>query len=51
MALSWILRDKRITSVLIGASSVSQLLNSMDCLNNTDFSDTELKNIDQISSE
>jgi len=48
MALSWILRDNRITSVLIGASSVSQLQNSMACLNNTDFSDQELQKIDQI---
>jgi len=48
MALSWILRDNRITSVLIGASSVSQLLNSMACLNNTDFPDQELQKIDQI---
>lgn len=48
MALSWILRDKRITSVLIGASSVNQLLNSLACMNNTDFTDQELQEIDQI---
>ena len=48
MALSWILRDNRITSVLIGASSVSQLQNSIACLNNTGFSNQELTNIDQI---
>jgi L-glyceraldehyde 3-phosphate reductase len=48
MALSWILRDKRITSVLIGASSVDQLLNSMACLDNIDFSSQELQDIDLI---
>lgn len=48
MALSWILRDKRITSVLIGASSVYQLQNSIACLDNTGFSDRELKEIDHI---
>jgi len=48
MALSWILRDKRITSVLIGASSVDQLLNSMACLDNINFSSQELQDINQI---
>lgn len=48
MALSWILRDKRITSVLIGASSVEQLQDNLGAIQNTDFSEDELKKIDQI---
>ncbi len=51
MSLSWILRDKRITSVLIGASSVPQLKNSLACLDNTGFSDRELNTIDQTLRE
>ena len=48
MALSWILKDKRITSVLIGASSVSQIEDSLQCLKNTDFSAEELQKIETI---
>jgi L-glyceraldehyde 3-phosphate reductase len=48
MALSWVLRDERITSVLIGASSVSQLLDSIGCLENREFTNEELARIDQI---
>ena len=48
MSLSWVLKDHRITSVLIGASSVFQLMDSLKCLDNTDFSPEELKNIDDI---
>ncbi|MDE1192264.1 MAG: L-glyceraldehyde 3-phosphate reductase [Arachidicoccus sp.] len=48
MALSWILKDERITSVLVGASSSEQLLDSLQCLNNLYFQDDELKEIDQI---
>jgi L-glyceraldehyde 3-phosphate reductase len=50
MALSWILRDERITSVLVGASRPEQLADSLECLNNVDFSDSELKDIDRILS-
>lgn len=50
MALSWILRDERITSVLVGASRPEQLADSLKCLNNINFSDSELKNIDRILS-
>jgi L-glyceraldehyde 3-phosphate reductase len=50
MALSWILRDDRITSVLVGASRPEQLADSLKCLNNIDFSDSELKDIDRILS-
>jgi L-glyceraldehyde 3-phosphate reductase len=48
MALSWILKDKRITSVLVGASRTTQLADSLRCLNNTTFSDEELLNIEQV---
>ena len=47
MALAWVLRDPRVTSALIGASSVAQLDNSLDALANLDFSADELAAIDQ----
>ncbi|MBJ7321592.1 MAG: L-glyceraldehyde 3-phosphate reductase [Rhodococcus sp.] len=46
LALSWALRDQRVTSVLIGASSVEQLENNVAALDNLDFSDAELEQID-----
>jgi L-glyceraldehyde 3-phosphate reductase len=48
MALAWVLKDKRITSVLIGASSVKQLDDNMETLKNTAFSDEELKLIEKV---
>ncbi|RZK60889.1 MAG: L-glyceraldehyde 3-phosphate reductase, partial [Pedobacter sp.] len=48
MALSWILKDKRITSVLIGASKPEQITDSIRALDNTTFSDEEIKLIDEI---
>jgi len=48
MALSWLLKDKRITSVLIGVSSVEQLDNNLASLNNLDYTETELKDIHTI---
>lgn len=48
MALAWLLKDNRITSVLIGASSVRQLNNNIDSLNNLDFSEEELIEIEDI---
>ncbi len=48
MALAWILKDQRITSVLIGASKVSQLEDSLKCLDNLQFSPEELAGIDAI---
>ena len=50
MALSWILRDERITSVLVGASKPAQLADSLKCLDNTVFSEAELLEIDRILS-
>ncbi len=49
MALSWILRDGIVTSVLIGASKSSQILDNLGALNNTTFTEEELKIIDAIS--
>ena len=46
MAIAWTLRDPRVTSSLIGASSVSQLDNSLDALDNLAFTDDELSAID-----
>lgn len=48
MALSWILKDDRITSVLVGASKPEQLLDSLKCLENTNFSQEELTLINEI---
>jgi L-glyceraldehyde 3-phosphate reductase len=48
MALVWLLKDTRITSVLIGASSVQQLDNNIDCLNHLLLSEDEISAIDNI---
>jgi len=48
MALSWILKDERITSVLIGASSVKQLADNLDSLRNLEFAKEELSKIEKI---
>ena len=48
MALSWILRDGDITSVLIGASKPSQILDNIGMLQNMEFSEEERKKIDEI---
>ena len=49
MSLAWLLKDKRITSVLIGASSVKQLEDNLQTLNNLDFTSEELQLIDKLS--
>jgi L-glyceraldehyde 3-phosphate reductase len=48
LALSWLLKDKRITSVLIGASSVEQLDSNINALDNLHFSKDELGEIEAI---
>lgn len=48
MAISWILKDDRITSVLIGASKTEQILDSIKAINNTSFSQEELVKINAI---
>ena len=47
MALQWALRDPRVTSAVIGASSVEQLDTNLDALSGPAFSDDELAAIDQ----
>lgn len=48
MALSWILRDGDITSVLIGASRPSQILDNIGMIKNLSFSEEERRRIDEI---
>ena len=47
MAISWVLRDQRVTSALIGASSVTQLEENLAAAQKTGFSDEELAEIDR----
>ena len=49
MALSWVLKDGIVTSVLIGASKPMQILDNIKAIENTSFTDEELKKIDEIS--
>jgi L-glyceraldehyde 3-phosphate reductase len=51
MALAWTLRDSRVTSTLIGVSSVEQLEENVAALENLTFSDEELAEIDQYATE
>ena len=51
LALSWALRDSRVTSVLIGASSVAQLEENLGALDNLEFSEAELAKIDDFAVE
>jgi L-glyceraldehyde 3-phosphate reductase len=51
MAIAWVLRDKRITSALIGARNVEQLDNSLDALKQLQFTDEELSEIDLYARE
>lgn len=48
MALAWLLKDKRITTVLIGASSVAQLDTNLDTIKNLPFSGAELQEIEKV---
>jgi L-glyceraldehyde 3-phosphate reductase len=48
MAIAWLLKDKRVTSVLIGASSVAQLKDNLASTNNLSFSESELEEIERI---
>jgi L-glyceraldehyde 3-phosphate reductase len=48
MAIAWLLKDDRITTVLIGASRVSQLQNSLGALENKEFTPEELNQIETI---
>ena len=48
MSISWLLKDKKVTSVIVGASSVKQLSDNIQAVNNISFSQEELKKIDEI---
>jgi len=48
MALTWLLKDHRVTSVLIGVSSVEQLDDNLACLQNTRYESGELQEIESI---
>ena len=48
MALAWLMKDERVTSVLIGASKPEQLSDSLKCLDNINFSPEELNHIETI---
>jgi L-glyceraldehyde 3-phosphate reductase len=51
MAIAWVLRDRRVTSALIGARNVAQLDDSLDAVKKLDFSDAELAEIDRHAQE
>lgn len=48
MALAWVLRDERMTSVIVGASSVNQLADNLKALEHLDFTVEELTAIEQV---
>ena len=49
MALAWVLRDKRVTSAIVGVSSVTQLEENLGALDNLSFAPAELAEIDRIT--
>ena len=51
MALAWTLRDARMTSTLLGASSVEQLDENLRALDRLDFGEDELAEIDRYATE
>lgn len=51
LAIAWVLRDKRVTSALIGARSVHQLEDSLGALRNLDFRASELERIDGLAND
>jgi L-glyceraldehyde 3-phosphate reductase len=51
MAIAWVLRDERVTSAVVGASSVEQLNDSVGALDRLDFTDEELAEIDRHATE
>jgi L-glyceraldehyde 3-phosphate reductase len=48
MALAWLLKDNRVTSVLIGASSVKQVKDNYNALQNKQFTESEIRKINEI---
>jgi L-glyceraldehyde 3-phosphate reductase len=51
MAIAWVLRDRRVTSALIGARNVQQLDDSLDAVKKLDFTEAELAKIDRHAQE
>ena len=51
MAIAWVLRDERVTSALLGASSVKQLEQNVAALDNLEFDPDELAEIDRFAVE
>jgi L-glyceraldehyde 3-phosphate reductase len=51
LALSWVLRDPRITSVVVGASSVQQLEDSVAAIHHLEFTSEELAAIDAVATD
>jgi len=51
MAIAWVLRDRRVTTALIGARNVEQLDDSLDAVKKLEFTDAELKAIDGFAQE
>jgi L-glyceraldehyde 3-phosphate reductase len=51
MAIAWVLRDRRVTTALIGARNVEQLDNSLDALKKLDFTEEELNEIDKYAQD
>lgn len=51
MAIAWVLRDPRVTSALVGARTVEQLDDTLAALQNLDFSEDELRDIDRFARE
>ena len=51
MAIAWVLRDKRVTSALIGARNVEQLDNSLDAVQKLQFTTAELHEIDRYAQD
>ena len=51
MAISWVLRDRRVTSALVGASSIAQLEENIAAAGATDFAEDELTAIDEHAAD
>ena len=51
MAIAWVLRDPRVTSALVGASSVAQLEDNVAALDRPDFTEEELAEIDRNATD
>lgn len=51
MSLAWILKDNRVTSIIVGSSSVKQLSDNLKAIENLHFNEDELQDIEQILNE